>query len=301
MYFCIRDDDTSFFTSPEDLEEAYGEITRWGPVSLAVIPFCRAGFSKGVPEEFRGRWSVHPLHKNQATVQYLRRAVSEGRFEIMLHGYHHDEPSNRGEFSQGSDLVSKVASGRKYLEDVLGAPFRVFVAPKNIIGKDGLRAIARAGLHFGGAAGVQAGWPLFSRTTWRIWWTLRKWRRSSQAGVPWILDVGDHREIPGNAVTPVSNFRHNKAAFETALDVNGSFCAATHYWELGVQSKTAGDPPVGVHLRKLIELARAHPQVIWRSVGDVILHGAVVPHAGHRNRVQAPAPISIKEDGTGNE
>ena len=25
MYFCIRDDDTSFFTSPDDLEHAYGE------------------------------------------------------------------------------------------------------------------------------------------------------------------------------------------------------------------------------------------------------------------------------------
>ena len=56
MYFCIRDDDTSFFTSPEELEHAYGEVTQWGPVSLAVIPFCRAGLSKGVTGEFR--WAM---------------------------------------------------------------------------------------------------------------------------------------------------------------------------------------------------------------------------------------------------
>ena len=26
MQFCIRDDDTSFFTSPDDLEAAYGDL-----------------------------------------------------------------------------------------------------------------------------------------------------------------------------------------------------------------------------------------------------------------------------------
>ena len=61
MQFCIRDDDTSFFTSPEELEDAYGEITTRGPVSLAVVPYCRAGHSAGVPERFRGQWSVHRL------------------------------------------------------------------------------------------------------------------------------------------------------------------------------------------------------------------------------------------------
>jgi hypothetical protein len=273
MYFCIRDDDTSFFTTPEELEHAYGEITQWGPVSLAVIPFCRAGLSKGVPEKFRGRWSTHPLHENRALVEYLRAAVSDRRFEIMLHGYHHDERSGRGEFSRGSDLVEKVAEGRKYLQDLLGAQIRVFVAPKNIMGKDGVRAIVQAGLHFGGAIGIRAGWPLLARATWRNWVKLRRWRKKSGTGTPWVLDLGDHREIPGNAVTPSSVFEWNKAAFETALTIDGVFCAATHYWELDVQSKTVGDPSVGEHLRCLIDLARSDPRVIWRSVGDVICNG----------------------------
>ncbi len=273
MYFCIRDDDTSFFTLPEELEHAYGEITRWGPVSLAVIPFCRAGFSKGVPEKFRGQWTVHPLHENQALVEYLRAGVSEGRFEIMLHGYHHDEPSGRGEFSRGADLVQKVLEGRKYLEDLLEAQVRVFVAPKNIMGRDGLHAIVRAGLHFGGTVGVRAGWPLFSRGTWRNWRKLRRWRNESAVGVPWILDLGDHREIPGNAVTPTSLFKTNKAAFETALTVGGVFCAATHYWELDVRSMNADDPPVGAHLRHLIDLARTDSRVIWCNVGNIVLMG----------------------------
>ena len=68
--FCIRDDDTSFFTSPEELEAAYGEAAQYGPISLAVVPFHRAGPSKAVPEKFRGRWTVHPLHENRELVDY---------------------------------------------------------------------------------------------------------------------------------------------------------------------------------------------------------------------------------------
>ena len=84
MYFCIRDDDTSFFTTPEELEQAYGEISKWGPISLAVVPFHRAGTSKSVPEKYRDRWTVHPLHENPDLVQYLRSGISKGCFEIML-------------------------------------------------------------------------------------------------------------------------------------------------------------------------------------------------------------------------
>jgi hypothetical protein len=270
MYFCIRDDDTSFFTAPDELECVYGEVTKWGPVSLAVVPFHRAGTSKAVPEKFRGRGSVHPLHENRPLVEYLRAGVSNGRFEIMLHGYHHDEPSDRAEFSAGSDLARKIIHGRKYLEDLLGASIRVFVPPHNTIGRKGLQAIVRANLHLGCVAGVRSGWSPTSQRTWRTWLKLRRWQKSGGLGIPWILDLGDHREIAGTAITPTSVFKNNKAAFEVALIRGGTFCAATHYWELGVQSINPGDPPVGAHLRHLIDLARTDPRVIWRSVGEVV-------------------------------
>ena len=121
MYFCIRDDDTSYFTSPNELERAYSDITKHGPVSLAIIPFCRAGRSRGLPAAARERWSVHPLHENEALVRYLRQGIADGRFEAMLHGYHHDEPDVRWEFVEGSDLADKVKKGKQYLEDVLHA------------------------------------------------------------------------------------------------------------------------------------------------------------------------------------
>lgn len=270
MEFCIRDDDTSFFTSPEQLEHIYGEVSQRGPISLAVVPFHRAGTSKAVPDKFRGQWSVHPLHENQSLVDYLRSGIVTGRFEIMLHGYYHDEPNGQPEFVSGDDLVRRVADGRKYLEDLLGTTIRIFVPPRNAIGREGLSAIVRAGLHLGGVAGVRSGWSPLSHRTWSLWLRLRRWKKSGGLGIPWILDLGDHREIPGNPVTPVARLRDNEAILNSVLSTGGVFCVATHYWEMEVQSIHPGDPSVGEHLRRLIDSVASDPRVVWRSVGDVI-------------------------------
>jgi hypothetical protein len=276
MQFCVRDDDTSFFTSPDDLECAYGEIGRHGPISLAIIPFCRAGSSRGLPDTHRMRWSIHPLHENIPLVDYLRAAIRAGRFEAMLHGYHHDEPDGVPEFAGAHDphremtLQRKVADGRRYLEDLLDAPVRVFVPPHNAIGRAGLRAVAAEGLHLGGTAGIRAGWSLISRQTWRTWRRLRRWRNTGASGIPWILDLGDHREIPGVSVTPVSRFDRNATMLESALARDGVFCAATHYWELDARSVHPGDGTVRDHLRRLVDRALGNADVVWRSVGEVV-------------------------------
>jgi hypothetical protein len=270
VYFCIRDDDTSFFTTPEELDRAYGEVTKWGPVSLAIVPFCKAGTSKGVPEKYRRRWSTHPIHENTELIEWLRTEIAVGRYEPMLHGYYHDEENGQLEFVRGDDLARRVSDGRKYLEDLLGTAIRVFVPPKNAIGRRGLQAIAREGLHLGGIAGVRAGWSPLSRHTWMTWIRLRKWRAGGGLGVPWVLDLGDHREIAGNAVTPASSLRRNETVYDHARRLGGVFCAATHYWELDSRSKQPDTTTVREHLSRLIERAKCDPQVVWRSVGDIV-------------------------------
>jgi hypothetical protein len=188
----------------------------------------------------------------------------------MLHGYHHDEPDGHWEFGRGGPLAIRVADGRKYLEDLLGTAVRVFVPPRNAIGPQGLRAVAAGGLHLGGVAGVRTGWPRLSARTWQLWWQLRRWRLNGGAGVPWVLDLGDHREIAGTPVTPVSPIAMQAAHFDAALKEDGVFCAATHYWEFGVASQLAGEPEVAGQLDRLVRRARTTPGVIWQSVGDVL-------------------------------
>jgi len=273
--FCIRDDDTCFFTTPDDLEAAYGNITKLGPVSLAIIPFCRAGSNRAVPEKWRGRWSVHPLHENASLVSWLRASIAAGRFEPMLHGYHHDETAFREEFVKGTDLARKVSDGRKYLEDLLSAPVRVFIPPHNAIGRKGLKAIVREGLHLGCTAGLRSGWSPFSFTSWTTWLRLQKWQAAGGHGIPWVLDLGDHKEIAGNSVTPLSSLQENEARYEWARRVEGVFCAATHYWEFDYPSTQPDTPTVREHLRQLIERVTADPGTTWCSVGEILCSGSV--------------------------
>jgi hypothetical protein len=273
VQFCIRDDDTSFFTSPDQLERAYGDVTQYGPISLSIIPFCRAGHSLGVPEKFRGRWSIHPLHENVDLVRWLRTNIAAGRYEAMLHGYHHDVPDSRREFAGGAHVMRRITEGRGYLEDLLDAPVRVFVPPHNAIGSQGLRAVARDGLHLGCVAGLRSGWTPFSPTTWATWIRVHRWRASGGTGIPWILDLGDHREIAGNPITPSSSLRHNETIFEHAMKLGGVFCAATHYWELDAPSMQPDTGTVGEHLRRLIERAKSDRRVMWRSVGEILTGG----------------------------
>lgn len=274
MHFCIRDDDTSFFTSPDELERAYGEVTKHGPVSLAIIPFCRAGTSRGLPESHRGRWSIHPLDQNAAVVEYLRQGIADGRYEAMLHGYHHDEPSNQREFMDGVDLGRKVRDGKQYLEELLHARIRVFVPPHNAIGRSGLEAITREGLQLGGVAGMRHGWSWLSPASVKTWWRLRRWRLNGHAGIPWVLDLADHKELAGSPVTPTSKLKRSLRRFDEANEVDGVFCAATHYWEFDHPTEDPDSRTVRDHLQKLIHRAMADPTIRWVSVGTALEENA---------------------------
>jgi hypothetical protein len=270
VYFCIRDDDTSYFTSPDELERAYGEVKRRGPVSLAIIPFCRAGTSRGLPTTYRERWSIHPLHENKALVDYLRTGIADGSYEAMLHGYHHDELGGKREFVSGSDLARKVREGKLYLEDLLQTKIRVFVPPHNAIGRSGLNAVVREGLQLGGVAGLRSGWSWLAPASFKTWWRLRQWRTNGHAGTPWVLDLADHKEIAGNPITPLSTLRQSLQRFHEAITVDGVFCAATHYWEFDQPTRDPDSCTVRDHLQKLIQQAIDNPNVSWQSVGAIL-------------------------------
>ena len=219
---------------------------------------------------------MHPLHENRALVDYLRAGIAARRFEVMLHGYHHDEPERPFEFANAPDLARRVADGRKYLEDLLGATIRVFVPPRNTIGRVGLRAISLAGLNLGGTAGrpirmvaiVESHMGLVAAAP-----SLAQARRPGDS-------VGARSRRPsgnrGHGHHPGGTSRRNEAIFEHTLARGGVFCAATHYWEHTASSVHAGAPTVGEQLRRLIARATSDPRVVWRSVGDVMSDTAFI-------------------------
>ena len=94
LTFCIRDDDTNYFTTPEALESAYSALWDEGPISLSVVPFHKGCRTNGIPSEYWNTGEVYPLEDNRDLVRYLRKQIKKNRIEVMLHGYHHEDFSS---------------------------------------------------------------------------------------------------------------------------------------------------------------------------------------------------------------
>ncbi|MER3445989.1 MAG: hypothetical protein C4291_03760 [Candidatus Dadabacteria bacterium] len=235
--FAIRDDDTSFFTKPEELEAIYRHL--WGqiPISLAVVPFTVAAhrdvvFSNSAPEE-----QTFPLGENVDLVIYLKERLQHRDIEVMLHGFTHQYRKNKwgwlSEYTWKSEhrLHTETRTGKCYLEDLLNTQIRVFVPPNNKIGKAGVRAVVTANLHicYGSGRGVIHPCGLtYAKADLRRWMfgILRRRR------YPFPLDLGTHKE----SVSYELNFK--KAAYERLRDaleycikLSAPFVLATHYWQ----------------------------------------------------------------------
>jgi hypothetical protein len=163
MRFVLRDDDTSYFTTPEELQKAYDFIWHRVPVSLAVIPnasdlfyiFSKnsnlfGNFEKqlkllremGEAKVRSLSGSTHSLLENQELVQFLRTMQASQKIEILLHGYDHNIGYAGYEFESAQDFSWKIIAGKKLLTDALGTTVTVFVPPNNRISRIAVRAIA---------------------------------------------------------------------------------------------------------------------------------------------------------------
>ena len=144
--FAIRDDDTNYFTNPEELEEPYSSLPGDVPVSLAVVPYHGCTRTYAIPEEKWEGDERHPIGENEELVEYLRKEVDTGRFSIMLHGYDHTKFDGAPEFVGGTNLYDKLTEGRRYLEKLFSTNIDIFVPPNNSFSNRGLRAVKEANM-----------------------------------------------------------------------------------------------------------------------------------------------------------
>lgn len=255
ILFAIRDDDTSFFTDPEELEAVYGPY--WGevPVSLAVVPFAVPSHKERLLKPgWRGTAPV-PLEENNQLVAYLRNKIKAGEVEILLHGYSHEYRKINGrwvgEFGWKSyeRMRRETAQGKRYLEELLGCSVRVFVPPSNTISAHGVRAIADAGLDLSGIMGRWGDRPV---SVGYIRAYIKRWAYRVFRGhpYPWPLAFGGHRELVAYALTPRADEGKLMAALAHAVSVGAPFVIATHYWEF------AHAPAMHEVLRRLIDRGR---------------------------------------------
>jgi peptidoglycan/xylan/chitin deacetylase (PgdA/CDA1 family) len=235
----IRDDDTSFFTHPEQLERVYGRYWDRIPISLAVVPAHASTRSKAIPPEHWEGERDFPLGDNVELVEYLRHQVGSGRASIVLHGYSHQNYPDGYEFEVAPGLDERLARGRGYLEALFGVPIRTFVPPHNALSRRGLQAVDRAGLNvLGSFYSFRPDKKPWGPDTLRNYLRIRAHRRETgrtrrdRLIYPWPVRYNRHAEFGCQPLVPRTTLEELLRAFEEAHRFGGDFCLATHYWEI---------------------------------------------------------------------
>ena len=153
-YVCLRDDDTNYFTRPEELQTAYGEFWDVLPVTLAVIPFAHGSERKifdveypyehkfrnlrewethATPEELTEYHKLHPVGENRPLVRMLSDMARRGTVEIAQHGVYHRYTEYGAELLGDRMSFTALRDGKEYLEKVFGITVKTLIPPGNVI------------------------------------------------------------------------------------------------------------------------------------------------------------------------
>jgi len=88
LKLCIRDDDVSYYTQPEELEMAYSSLGDGAeyPITFSVVPFSVSDHTENYPYgKIENSKQYASVGDNYELVHYLKEKVNRGTGEIVLH------------------------------------------------------------------------------------------------------------------------------------------------------------------------------------------------------------------------
>jgi len=263
MKFILRDDDTCYFTKPEELSKAFGNLWDTIPVSLAVVPFVGKGLKTVVPKNYWESNKIFPVGENKELVLFLKKLLKEKKICLMLHGYSHQDFPKGYEFVAGDNLYQKVKKGKEYLENIFETKITTFVPPHNAVSEKGWKAVIKNGLNISGIHNF----PHFSRLKYPYYWPIffKKCFFKPKTGYsyPYPIDFKDHKEIPYFSLSEKLSFEKIKKAFNAVYKKNGVFCLATHYTSLQEKNIYKG------LLEKLLKEIKKKSDVKFITINEV--------------------------------
>lgn len=233
MIIAIRDDDTSFFTQPSDLESAY-DFVKTGPISLSVVPSTVPVHGDDVyPYGENIPFGYYPIEQNKGLVSYLREGIKANRYVIALHGYSHEykkiECNWLPEMAWKDEgrICSELFDGKKRLEQLFHVPVSVFVAPNNCIDSKGIHAVEKLRMNYSGII-YHGDRDINMKYIDNF---IKRWSFRLAKGVqyPGCLNYGKHKEI--SAYT-LDNFMRLKKEYEICKAKNTPFIVYSHYWQI---------------------------------------------------------------------
>jgi len=239
MKVALRDDDTCYFTAPEELERVYHDVWDRLPVCLATVPFAIGYERNGIPSEHWRSGIAFPLADNQPLVAFLQERVARRSVTIALHGYTHEDFPDGFEFQAAPDPERRVAEGLAHLQSTLQTTISVFVPPHNALSKRGLAAVSAARLNLlGSFLSFRPSMRPWDSHTLANWWRVRSYRsatgrsRSDAFVYPFVLRYRQHAEFGCHSLIPGTTVDQLIRGFDEARRAGGDFCIATHYWEV---------------------------------------------------------------------
>ena len=229
MKFAIRDDDTSFFTKPEELLSAYDFIAE-GPISLSIVPRTVPHHEKGVLPYGEGiPAGFYPVGGNAELIAFLKK----NEYDVLLHGYSHEYRQIEGQWfpemmwKDEGRIRREMEEGKAYLEELFERPMRVFVAPNNAVVHTTIRAVEARGLNYSGIIhhGDRDFSPRYAINFARRW----AYRVKTGYRIPDVLDYGKHKEMVSY---PLDSYEKLVAEYRLCRKRNTPFSVYTHYWHL---------------------------------------------------------------------
>ncbi len=234
MRFVIRDDDTNFFTTPEDLEKVYKDIWNLCPINLSVVPFHRCTKSGAIPKKHWKGDDIFPIGDNPRLVSFLKQKIRENKISIMLHGYSHQDGEQYYEFGSHNYplLHKKIRQGKNYLEALFDTRISWFVPPHNALSKEGLRAAIKNHINVVNVNSFRPDQRDFSFNNISPFIKLKLFNLKHKERYPFVLDFKNHKEVYHASLVPETDLETLKKRFLFCYRQKGIFVLATHYWEV---------------------------------------------------------------------
>jgi hypothetical protein len=266
--FAIRDDDLSYFAKAKMIDLLYKYAWDLGfKVSFATIPMIKGTNNLNVPPYYRKSDKYYLISDNIELINYTKRKLSEGKIDILQHGYAHSENTNLPEmrfclengslcgFSDNLNLYQyseffglnafdtnyKVKFGKEILEKAYNIPIKTFVAPQEYFTKNLFISLIKNNLYCCGNVGLK-NYKLFP-------FSMLKWHSIFSIFIDKIFkNFYIFRTKNFNLIVISPNYRHYwnknlnivgseqnyhlfKENFQKVIDNQGYLILLTHFWE----------------------------------------------------------------------
>lgn len=235
MYFAIRDDDTSFFTEPEELEFIYKDIINYIPISFSVVPFSVQAHCDEV--RFSDNYNDNDelsIGENEEIVDYLSQNIQKNKAEIMLHGYSHQYKKINNKWTPEciwksyKRLSGEIKEGKNYLEELFGEKIETFVAPSNEINMKGIRVVEDLKMNLSGTVGRDLARILDIKYI-SNYFKKGSYNRIKHHTYPYILDYSKHKELTAYRLDAGVTYDQLEGILLYCKKVNANFVLYTHY------------------------------------------------------------------------